>query len=177
MAPAADLLDTVVVPVRPSLARLLALLLVLLALAAVSAASALAAVPRPSATAISVVASGPDHLSDLMPGDELPVTTLEVRAQGSLRYTLSARTSGSPLLPSLLIVTIRTASGDILYEGSLADARVGDGSAGPSGGRILRDTTETLSISGHLSTDAGNEVQGAELSVTWVVQATELPTE
>ena len=160
--------------IRPPIARISALLLASLILLALSASSALAALSWHPATGVSAVTTGADRIGNLMPGDELPVTTIAVHAQGLLRYALSSRISGSTSIASMLIVTIRTDSGDVLYEGPLADARVGDGSLGPSGGRVLRDTTEVLSISGHLSTDAGNEDQGAEVSVNWIVQATEL---
>ena len=150
--------------------------IVLIVLAALTLAAipvAAAELPFHDTPSLRVSGTQPREMGELMPGGQLPGMTITVVVTGSLAYQLHVKTTGSEALARLLAVTIvAQPSGAIVYRGPLAEAAIGGaGSASP--GRTLNNETETLEVTGSLPLTAGNEVQGARLTVEWTVQATE----
>lgn len=145
----------------------------LAALAAIAVPAAAADLPFRAGPTLTVSGTQPIEIGDLMPGDTLPAQTITIAATGTVRYTLRSRIAGSAALAHLVDVTIvsRT-SGAVLYKGPLADAVIG--TRAPSPPHTLTDETDVLLVETWLPASAGNAVQGASLTIQWVVQATEL---
>jgi hypothetical protein len=156
-----------------SLTGLAVALLGLISLAAIAAPAAAADLPFHASPRLAVSGTEPIAVTGLMPGDALARQTITIAATGAVRYSLRAITTGSPALTRLLTVSIiEQRSGTVLYAGPLVDAAIG--TIPGSDARTLTDGSEVLTVEAALPSSAGNEVQGASLSIGWVVQATEL---
>jgi len=145
-------------------------LLALTALAQVTPVFAGFAVEAP----ISVTVTGGElgEAAGLMPGDRITLTPIVIEARGGdMLYALHADVLGPDQLIRQVHATARTADGALLYDGPLARLSIGAGAIGFPERRLAAGTTERLFVTITVSLDAGNEIQGAALAVTWRADA------
>ena len=112
----------------------------------------------------------------MVPGDLAPTQTIELRATGAMRYRMLVAYAGSQNLAEALVMTLTTADGLVMYRGPLAGAKVG-GTGWPSGAdpALAYGQMTTVLVSVMLPLDAGNEVQGASLTFSMVVDSFQDP--
>lgn len=121
--------------------------------------------------------------ADMVPGDSV-VETLTVSNDGSveLRYSMSTTVTGDTMLADQLQLTIKggltncteasmtdSASGTLIYQGSLAMASFGDATAGEqTGDRVLSPAgDEALCLRLLMPLDTSNEYQGKTTTATF----------
>ncbi len=115
-------------------------------------------------------------VTGLMPGDQGPVQTISLRATGALRYRIHVSYVGSRVLAEALEVGLARPDGSILYTGPLAKAGVGGTGWPTQADPALADgESTTILVSVRLPLSAGNEVQGASLQASLVVESFEDP--
>jgi hypothetical protein len=144
------------------------------AISALAVPAAAADMPFHDAASFTVGGTERLDIAGLMPGETMPAQVLTLHATGTVAYRLRPETEGSVALARTLHVRIVAEStGLILYEGTLADAIV-DATDASLQARTLRDASERLVMTTSLPLSAGNDVQGATLTVYWIVDATEV---
>ena len=163
---------------RHPIARLAALALSLLMTVALLPAAA-AAVSRGLPAAehrLDVSGDAAIAVTGLMPGDQGPVQTISLRATGAIRYRLRVAYTGSPALAQALELRLARPDGTVLYTGPLAGATVGGTGWPTAADPALADgESATILVSVRLPLSAGNEVQGASLQASIVVESFEDP--
>ncbi len=108
----------------------------------------------------------------LMPGDRITLTPIVIEARGGdMLYALHADVLGPDELIRQVHATARTADGTLLYDGPLARLSIGSGAFGFPERRLAAGMAERLSVTIAVSLDAGNEIQGAALAITWRADA------
>jgi hypothetical protein len=147
-----------------------------LALELVSATIAATSDARPGRPSLEITSGPPVTLSAMMPGQQAPARMIELRARGAVRYRLQVAYEGPQALAQAMVMTIVGGDGSTLYQGPLATARVG-GTGLPSGAdpALADGQTATLWVSVMLPREAGNELQGAGLRYSIVIQSFEDP--
>lgn len=147
--------------------------LALLALTAlVQAAPAFAGFAAEAPVSVTVTGGELGESSGLVPGDRIPLTPIVIEARGGdMLYALHADVHGPVQLIRQVHATARTADGALLYDGALARLSIGAGAIGFPERRLAAATAERLSVTIAVSLDAGNEIQGAALAITWRADA------
>jgi hypothetical protein len=153
-----------------------ALLALALAAEVVSATLAATADARSGRPSLEVRSGPPVAMSAMTPGEQAPARLVELRARGAIRYRIEVTYEGPQALAQAIVMTIAAADGSTLYQGSLASARVG-GTGEPSAADLALADGETarLWVSVMLPQEAGNELQGASLQFSLVIQSFEDP--
>lgn len=126
----------------------------------------------PGAPELRITGGSPVTVSGMVPGDLAPTQMIELRATGAMRYRMLVAYAGSQNLAEALVMTLTTADGSVMYRGPLAGAKVG-GTGWPSGAdpALADGQMTTVLASVMLPLDAGNEVQGASLTFSIVVDS------
>jgi hypothetical protein len=116
----------------------------------------------------------PIVVSGVMPGDQVATRTIELSATGALRYRMHVTYDGSQALAEALLTTLTGADGAVLYQGPLAEARVGGIGCPSAVDPALADgQTTTITISVILPLSAGAETQGGSVQFSIVVESFE----
>jgi len=138
----------------------------------VQVAPALAGLDAEAPVSVTVTGGELGGSVGLMPGDRIALTPIVIEASGGdMLYALQADVLGPDALIRQVHATARTADGALLYDGPLARLSIGAGAIGFPERRLAAGTAERLSVTITVSIDAGNEIQGAALAVTWRADA------
>jgi hypothetical protein len=149
-----------------------ALALILVAVLAPATAAAVSATFSPNPDGPRVTTGPTITVSGMMPGDQAPAPTIELRADRAMRYRMHVTYAGSQVLAGTLEMTIVGADGSALYQGPLADAKVGGtGWSSDADLALAAGQTATISVSVSLPLEAGNEVVGASLQFSLVIES------
>jgi hypothetical protein len=133
--------------------------------------AAAAEMPIHAAPTFTVTGGQINDIGGLTPGDSTPPAFLTLNAIGTVTYRLRAETAGSgPLARALQVRIVAVSDGATLYAGSLDGASFG-APGDQTGPRTLPDGSETLAVTASLPESAANDVQGATLTVSWIVDA------
>ena len=151
----------------------LALGLTLLALTAlVQVTPVLAGMTAEAPVSVTITGGELDGPAGLTPGNRITLTPIVIEARsGDMLYALHANVLGPDQLIRQVHATARTADGALLYDGPLAQLSLGADAIGLPERRLAAGTAERLSVTIAVSLDAGNEIQGTSLAITWRADA------
>jgi hypothetical protein len=129
--------------------------------------------PDRSGTRLDLSGDDTFELGGLMPGDRIVPHALVLNATGELDYRMHVEWTGSQALADQVQVTVTLQeTGRTLYQGPIGALSIGGSSSGSPLDEPLRDgQAERVSITGGLPLSAGNDVQGATLSVHVIVDS------
>ncbi len=129
---------------------------------------ALAGITAEAPVSVTVTGGELNGSAGLTPGDRIPLTPIVIGARrGDMLYALHADVRGPDQLIRQVHATARSADGALLYDGPLARLSIGADAMGYPERRLAAGTAERLSVTIAVSLDAGNEIQGAALAITW----------
>jgi len=157
-------------PIRlPAIRAGLALFLALMTLVGVLQFSSMLAIFTVEAPVTVSVAGGQlDAPAGLLPGDRIALAPLRIEARsGDMRYALHIDLRGPAPLIRQLSATVSAADGTLLYDGPLAQLSVGASATGNPERSLPAGDSERLTVIITVSRDAGNEIAGAALAVSW----------
>jgi hypothetical protein len=133
---------------------------------------ALAGITAEAPVSVTVTGGELGESAGLMPGDRITLPPIVIDASGGdMLYALHADVLGPDQLIRQAHATARTADGVLLFDGPLARLSIGADAVGFPERRLAAGTAERLSVTIAVSLDAGNEIQGAALAITWRAEA------
>lgn len=107
-------------------------------------------------------------IDGLVPGGRSSTRSLEVRAGTAIEYAVRIDWEGSAALAEQLEISMTDGDGAAVYTGPLSGAA---GFVSGEMGRLAAGEVDEIAFSAHLPLTAGNEVQGAALTIHVVVEA------